>query len=85
MSRNTPGAMSSIPPDLRLRLERAVRWRPETYETWWNQPVIRYGRRRPCELDEWELEELVRKLEDAAEFAARHRATLPRSTTHAAG
>jgi hypothetical protein len=62
---------SALPVDVRARLERAIRWRPESYEAWWSTPIVRYGWRRPCDLDQWELEEALRKVEEAAESAAR--------------
>lgn len=47
-----------------MRLERAKRWHRGSLDTWWNTPVVRYDGRRPYEMREWELEELVSKLED---------------------
>lgn len=61
-----------MPPERRARLERVMRWRPETYDVWWNTPVVRYDWRRPCELDAWQLEEFVGKLEDSAAFEKAH-------------
>jgi hypothetical protein len=74
---------SSIPAELRSRLERAIRWRPESYDIWWNKPLVMFGDRAPSELNEWELEDAVRKVEEAAETAAYHRESAARDYTGA--
>jgi hypothetical protein len=62
--------MSPIPLVVRARLERAKRWHPGSLDIWWTTPVLRYDGRRPCEMAAWELEELIRKLEDGPQGRA---------------
>ena len=38
--------------------------RPQTVEAWWTHPLVSYRGRPPCDLHEWELDELLQKLED---------------------
>jgi hypothetical protein len=60
-------ATRAIPPAVHTRIERW--WRPETIDVWWTKPVARCGGRRPCEMPDWELAELLDKIEQGRELS----------------
>lgn len=49
-------------------MERVWR-RPGAIETWWTKPVLAFNEHRPCEMPEWEVAELLDKIEEGREIS----------------